>query len=63
MNEVLATHEISSRIINYGLPDRLIQHGTREDMLSDAGLTKEGLLKFIRQHLPLSGHASKAKSA
>ena len=63
VNEVLATHEISSRIINYGLPDRLIQHGTREDMLSDAGLTKEGLLKFIRQHLPLSGHASKAKSA
>lgn len=63
VNEVLAAHEITSRIINYGLPDRLIQHGTREDMLADAGLTKEGLLIFIRQHLALTGHNSKAKSA
>ena len=63
VNEVLAAHEITSGIINYGLPDRLIQHGTREDMLADAGLTKAGLLKFIRQHLALTGHASKAKSA
>ncbi|MFH0344688.1 MAG: transketolase C-terminal domain-containing protein [Chromatiales bacterium] len=37
-------------IVHYGLPDRLIQHGTREEMLADAGLTTEGLLAFVRQH-------------
>ncbi len=37
-------------IVHYGLPDRLIQHGTREEMLADAGLTKEGLLEFVRRH-------------
>ncbi|MDQ3563613.1 MAG: hypothetical protein M3436_05565 [Pseudomonadota bacterium] len=36
--------------MHYGLPDRLIQHGTREEMLADAGLTKEGLLEFVRRH-------------
>jgi len=47
VNEVLAAHGITRRIINYGLPDRLIQHGSREDMLKDAGLTKEAFLDFI----------------
>jgi len=37
-------------IVHYGLPDRLIQHGTREEMLADAGLTKKDLLEFIRRH-------------
>ena len=37
------------RILNYGLPDRLLQHGSQQDMLEDAKLTKAGLLEFIRQ--------------
>lgn len=50
VSEVLTAHGIVHPLIQYGLPDRLIQHGTREDMLKDAGLDKEGLLDFIRQH-------------
>ena len=50
VNEVLAEHKIPQAIINHGLPDRLIQHGSQQDMLEDAGLTKEGILAFIRQH-------------
>ncbi len=48
--EVLANHGQHTPIVHYGLPDRLIQHGTREEMLADAGLTKEGLLEFVRRH-------------
>ncbi|MGH8467568.1 MAG: 1-deoxy-D-xylulose-5-phosphate synthase [Gammaproteobacteria bacterium] len=48
--EVLASQGRHAPIVHYGLPDRLIQHGTREEMLADAGLTKEGLLEFIRRH-------------
>ncbi|CAN5699812.1 1-deoxy-D-xylulose-5-phosphate synthase [soil metagenome] len=48
--EMLANQGRHTPIVHYGLPDRLIQHGTREEMLADAGLTKEGLLEFIRRH-------------
>jgi len=63
VNEVLSAQGVTQAIINYGMPDRLIQHGTREDMLNDAKLTKEGLLEFIQQHLDHSGHHTKARSA
>ena len=48
--EMLANQGRHPPIVHYGLPDRLIQHGTREEMLADAGLTKEGLLEFVRRH-------------
>jgi 1-deoxy-D-xylulose-5-phosphate synthase len=63
VNEVLSAQGVTQAIINYGMPDRLIQHGSREDMLNDAKLTKEGLLEFIQQHLDHSGHHTKARSA
>jgi len=50
VTEMLANQGRHPPIVHYGLPDRLIQHGTREEMLADAGLTKEGLLEFIRRH-------------
>jgi 1-deoxy-D-xylulose-5-phosphate synthase len=51
VDEVLAARGVAQRIVNYGLPDRLIQHGSREDMLRDAGLTREAFVEFIRHHL------------
>jgi hypothetical protein len=30
------------------LPDKLLAHGSREDMLAEAGLTTDGLLESIR---------------
>ena len=47
VNEVIAAHGIAQKIANYGLPDRLLQHGSREEMLCDAGLDYEGILNFI----------------
>ena len=47
VNEYLAEQGLACRILNYGLPDRLLQHGSQQDMLDDAQLTKEGLLEAI----------------
>ena len=49
VNECLSALGIDRRILNYGLPDRLLQHGSQQDMLEDAKLTREGLLAFIRE--------------
>jgi 1-deoxy-D-xylulose-5-phosphate synthase len=62
VSEVFAARGIVHPLIQYGLPDRLIQHGTREDMLKDAGLDKDGLLKFIRQHNRRSESDKKIRS-
>ncbi len=48
--ETLAHHGVVQKTINYGLPDRLVQHGSRDDMLEDVKLTKDGILEFINQH-------------
>jgi len=63
VNEVLAAHGIVKKIINCGLPDRQIQHGTQEDMLKDAGLDQEGILAFIEAHMDISAHADSARIA
>ncbi len=48
--ELLAAQGRFTPVVQYGLPDRLIQHGSREEMLADAGLTKDGILAFVRRH-------------
>jgi 1-deoxy-D-xylulose-5-phosphate synthase len=63
VNEVLTAHGVAHPVINYGLPDRLIQHGSREDMLRDAKLDKAGLLDFIQQYYQKNGIDKKIISA
>ncbi|MGH8743537.1 MAG: 1-deoxy-D-xylulose-5-phosphate synthase [Burkholderiales bacterium] len=43
VNECLAAHGVQLPVLNIGLPDRFIEHGTREEMLADAGLDKDGI--------------------
>jgi 1-deoxy-D-xylulose-5-phosphate synthase len=47
VNECLMAHQVLIPVLNHGLPDRFVQHGTREEMLADAGLDAAGLLKAI----------------
>ncbi|MBI4006086.1 MAG: 1-deoxy-D-xylulose-5-phosphate synthase [Gammaproteobacteria bacterium] len=63
VNETLAAHSVTHPVINYGLPDRLIQHGSREEMLKDARIDKEGLLEFIRKYDQKTVLDKKIKSA
>ena len=51
VNELVAAYGIDIAIVNHGLPDRLIQHGTRDDMLRDAGLDYKGILDFVLAHI------------
>jgi 1-deoxy-D-xylulose-5-phosphate synthase len=51
VNECLAAAGVAVAIANYGLPDRTVQHGSRDDMLRDAGLTVEAFEAFIRSRL------------
>lgn len=63
VNELFSEYGLMIRVINHGLPDRIIPHGTREDMLLDAGLTKEGILAFIDSRLQTQKQTGSLKSA
>lgn len=51
VNECLAAHNVAAHILNLGLPDQFIEHGSREDCLAMAGLDKETLCKRIKDRL------------
>jgi len=56
VNETLAEKGLtrSVGIANFGLPDRFLAHGSRDDMLRDAGFTSEGLRAFVEARLNLN---------
>jgi len=64
VNEVLAAHGIPKLILNLGLPDRLLQHGSRDDMLADGGLDVAHIETSITAFLDkVHGAHSTAQSA
>lgn len=60
INEVLSANAAHVEVLNYGLPDRLLEHGSRDDMLADAGLTVEGLKTVIEKRLYAQSQPSAA---
>ncbi len=51
VNEVLAEQQISIPVLNIGLRDEFIPHGTREECLQQAGLTRSGVLEQIHHFI------------
>ena len=49
--EALEQTTHASELLRIGLPDRYMEHGSRDNCLSDAGLSPEGILNQIKQHL------------
>jgi 1-deoxy-D-xylulose-5-phosphate synthase len=47
VNEVLAVVKLAPAVLNVGLPDRFVEHGTREDCLQMAGLDAASLERSI----------------
>ncbi|HTS52376.1 MAG TPA: 1-deoxy-D-xylulose-5-phosphate synthase [Burkholderiales bacterium] len=53
VNECLVEHAVQTNVLNIGLPDRLIEHGTRDQMLQEAGLEPSGIAAAIRRRSSL----------
>jgi len=51
INETLISNGIGLPVLNIGLPDRFVDHGSREELLEECGLDQAGLLSSIRNWL------------
>ena len=51
VNELLLQRQISVPVLNLGLPDRFIAHGSRDELLAECGLDTAGVLRAIQKHL------------
>ncbi|MEJ2383436.1 MAG: 1-deoxy-D-xylulose-5-phosphate synthase [Xanthomonadales bacterium] len=51
VNEVLAAENLAVPILNLGLADTFLQHGTREEVLHLAGLDREGILASVQRFI------------
>jgi 1-deoxy-D-xylulose-5-phosphate synthase len=60
VNELLAAEGIVLPVLNIGIPDHFIEHGSREDCLVAANLDSEGVLKQIMARLQLLGLAGQS---
>jgi len=48
VNEYLATIKANASILNLGIPDEFIKHGTQEEMHAEMGLDANGILASIK---------------
>ncbi|MEX0900619.1 MAG: 1-deoxy-D-xylulose-5-phosphate synthase [Gammaproteobacteria bacterium] len=49
VNEWMARSGRTGQILNLGLPDRFLDHGSREQLLADAGLDAAGITESVRK--------------
>ena len=49
VNTLLHKHKILKHTLNIGLPDLFVEQGTREELLSQCGLDKAGILRQIQE--------------
>jgi len=47
VNEFVLNNNIDVRVKNIGLPDMFLEHGTRDEILTEAGLDEEGIAKTL----------------
>ncbi|NYS61200.1 1-deoxy-D-xylulose-5-phosphate synthase [Vreelandella salicampi] len=52
VNELLAAEGVQIEVLNLGLPDAFVEHGTPAELLRDCGLDAEGIERAIRARLP-----------
>ena len=50
VNETLAALGLSTPVLNLGLPDCFLDHGSRDELLAEAGLDAAGLCRAITAH-------------
>ncbi|MCA1772145.1 MAG: 1-deoxy-D-xylulose-5-phosphate synthase, partial [Halomonas sp.] len=52
VNELLHAEGVQVEVLNLGLPDAFVEHGTPAELLHDCGLDAEGIERAIRARLP-----------
>ncbi len=61
VNECLAARHATVPVLNLGLPDRFIEHGTRDEALRDAGLDRDSLrTAILAREAQLARHGERA---
>lgn len=62
VNEVLAAHGVVVPVLNFGLPDAMLPHGSQDEMRAAGGFTREALVSAIqtRRHSQPSLSAQRA---
>ena len=48
VNEVLVENNITTEVINIGVPDKFFNHATREEQLNESGISKENIINKIK---------------
>ncbi len=51
VNEILIAQHHALPVLNLGLPDHFIEHGTREELLSEVGLDASGIIRAVQKRL------------
>ena len=46
--EVLLENNITTEVINIGVPDKFFNHATREEQLNESGISKENIINKIK---------------
>jgi 1-deoxy-D-xylulose-5-phosphate synthase len=62
VSECLAAHGVTLPVLHLGLPDAFLEHGTREEVLSEAGLDLPGIRKAILTRFPKLGSWNQASA-
>ncbi len=50
VNECIMQHAVDINVLNIGIPDRYIAHGTREDQLDECGLSAPQIIKQVNAY-------------
>jgi 1-deoxy-D-xylulose-5-phosphate synthase len=52
VNECLTAAGIATRVVNLGLPDEFIEHGSPREQLAQCGLDAAGIRRTILRYMP-----------
>jgi 1-deoxy-D-xylulose-5-phosphate synthase len=63
VNEVLLSQHHAVPVLNLGLPDQFVEHGTREELLAQCGLDSAGIQRAIQKRLRSKDLDERAQSA
>jgi 1-deoxy-D-xylulose-5-phosphate synthase len=58
VGELLAAHGVEIPLLQLGLPDRFLEHATREQLLAEAGLDADGIRRAILARFPQYARAA-----